>query len=288
MINSIPSMHANTVAPYAPLGRQAVGQESTDLKSSTFKPLEQPADSARSENKRNPNTTTAEQGSSANSASRAVNDKGDDQQEKERKQKEQREVNELAAIDRAVHAHEAAHAAVAGEFAGSTSYTYVKGPDGISYAVGGEVSINSSPVPNDPEATLRKAQQIRQAANAPVDPSPQDRRVAAQAAQMEQQARAELAVQQAELRKQKDAEATAQTDEQKVGASDADKKEEAKRKIEEAEDKKREAEQAQSAADRRAIFQQLDKVNRRTSQKLLEISSIQGYSSVGNFISSKA
>lgn len=291
MISSIPSMHANTVAPYAPLGRQAVGQESTDLKTSSFKPLEQAADSARSENKRNPNTESE----SGTQTSRAVNTKEESQGDKERKQKEQRQINQLAAIDRAVRAHEAAHAATAGEFAGTTSYTYTKGPDGISYVTAGEVSIDSSPVPNNPEATIRKAQQIRQAANAPVDPSPQDRKVAAQAAQMEMQARAELLVQQAEARKAKEAGADVKTesaapvdvvfDAQKL--ADEAKKAEEKRKLEKAEEEKQAAEQAQREADRRAIFDRINKSSQRTAQKLLEINSVQGYSSLGNFISSK-
>lgn len=285
MISSIPSMHANTVAPFVPLGRQAVGQESTELKSSTFKPLEQPADSARSENKRNPNAS-ADQGAAA-SNNRAVNDKQDNPRDKERKQKEQQQVDELAAIDRAVHAHEAAHAAAAGEFAGTTSYTYTKGPNGVSYATGGEVSIDSSPVPNNPEATIRKAQQIRQAANAPADPSSQDRKVAAQAAQMEIQARVELALQQVEERKLKASAAASETDAQKVLDTDEAKKAEAKKALEKTEDEKLAADQAQREADRRAIFDRVNKSTRRATQKLLEINSIQGYSSVGNFISSK-
>src|SRR5690606_36735775 len=48
-------------------------------------------------------------------------------------------------------------------------------------------------VPGDPRATMEKAQQIRRAAMAPAEPSPQDRRVAAEAARLEAEARAELA-----------------------------------------------------------------------------------------------
>ena len=55
------------------------------------------------------------------------------------------------------------------------------------------MSIDTSPVGGDPEATIRKAQQVRAAANAPANPSSQDRQVAAQAGQMEQAARVELA-----------------------------------------------------------------------------------------------
>ena len=106
---------------------------------------------------------------------------------------EQRVVAELQRTDREVRAHEAAHLAAASGLARGVSFSYTTGPDGKQYAVGGEVSIDTSPVSGDPEATIRKAQQIRAAANAPANPSGQDRAVAAQAAQLEAAARAELA-----------------------------------------------------------------------------------------------
>lgn len=106
---------------------------------------------------------------------------------------ERRLVEKLASTDRAVRSHEQAHMAVGGAYVtGGASYSYVTGPDGRRYAVGGEVSIDASPVANDPEATIRKARTLQAAANAPVDPSSQDRQVAAMAAQMEQAARQEL------------------------------------------------------------------------------------------------
>ncbi len=106
---------------------------------------------------------------------------------------EQLEIAELASRDREVRAHEQAHAAVGGAYAGAPTYTYSRGPDGKRYAIGGEVSIDSSPSPNDPEATLRKMELVQRAALAPAEPSAQDRRVAAQAAAQATQARAELA-----------------------------------------------------------------------------------------------
>lgn len=104
-------------------------------------------------------------------------------------------IQQLAARDREVRAHEQAHSAVGGDIAGSPTYNYKRGPDGVLYAVGGEVSISVSEVPNNPQATLRKAEKVQRAALAPADPSPQDRRVAALAARMAAQARAELAAQ---------------------------------------------------------------------------------------------
>ncbi|HYM09386.1 MAG TPA: putative metalloprotease CJM1_0395 family protein [Bryobacterales bacterium] len=116
---------------------------------------------------------------------------------------QQVELAQLAEIDRHVHAHELAHLAAAGSYArGGPSYSYATGPDGKLYAVGGEVSIDTSPVPNDPAATVAKMAVVEAAANAPSDPSPQDRQVAAAAVQTELSARLEVAAQRAEQAKQ--------------------------------------------------------------------------------------
>jgi len=108
---------------------------------------------------------------------------------------EGRVLAQLIQRDREVRTHEAAHAAVGGPYAGSPSLTYKSGPDGRSYAVSGEVSIDVSPVSGDPQATIEKAQTIRAAALAPSQPSAQDLRVAARAMQMAAQAYAELSSQ---------------------------------------------------------------------------------------------
>ncbi len=107
---------------------------------------------------------------------------------------EQREVQRLKTRDREVHAHERAHQAAGGSYVrGGPSYETKTGPDGKSYAVGGEVQIDTSPVAGNPAATIQKMQQVRRAALAPADPSSADRRVAAAATQKEQAARKELA-----------------------------------------------------------------------------------------------
>jgi hypothetical protein len=108
-------------------------------------------------------------------------------------EQERKEVERLKEIDRKVRAHEQAHLAAAGGLAqGPPQFQYVTGPDGRQYAVGGEVSIDTSPVRGDPEATLQKARQIERAATAPGDPSSQDEQVAAHAAEMVQEAEADL------------------------------------------------------------------------------------------------
>ncbi|MDD7600417.1 MAG: putative metalloprotease CJM1_0395 family protein [Campylobacter sp.] len=104
---------------------------------------------------------------------------------------EQRIVSELQAADTNVRAHEAAHMAAGGGLTSPASYTYEQGPDNKMYAVAGEVGISTSEG-NTPQESLNKAQTIRRAALAPADPSPQDLKVAAQAASMEMSARAEI------------------------------------------------------------------------------------------------
>ncbi|MCG8439585.1 MAG: hypothetical protein MI751_15990 [Pseudomonadales bacterium] len=96
-------------------------------------------------------------------------------------EEEQRQVEELQQRDREVKAHELAHKSVGGRYVTGGSFTYQTGPDGVRYAIGGEVSIDTSSE-STPEETLRKAELIRRAALAPADPSPQDYRVASQAA----------------------------------------------------------------------------------------------------------
>ena len=108
-------------------------------------------------------------------------------------EEELKEVQELKQRDIEVRAHEAAHLAAAGQYAqGGANFTLQRGPDGKSYAIGGSVSIDTS-AEADPEATIRKADQIRRAALAPAEPSGQDRSVAANAAKLKLKAQVELA-----------------------------------------------------------------------------------------------
>ncbi len=102
-------------------------------------------------------------------------------------------IRQLASIDRKVKAHEQAHASVGGVYAGSPNFTYKTGPNGVRYAVAGEVPIDLSPVPGNPQATLAKAQQVSRAALAPADPSPTDRRIASSAQALASKARYEIA-----------------------------------------------------------------------------------------------
>ena len=108
-------------------------------------------------------------------------------------EEDQARVQELARIDREVRAHEQAHVTAGGQYVtGGPTYKYDLGPDGRIYAVAGEVSISTSPVRSDPEATIQKMRQVRAAALAPANPSAQDRTVAADTSAKEAQARQEL------------------------------------------------------------------------------------------------
>ena len=102
-------------------------------------------------------------------------------------------VQDLAARDREVRSHEQAHLSAAGGLArGGASFEFARGPDGRQYATSGEVSIDVSPVANDPQATISKAQKVARVALAPANPSQADRAVAARANAMAIEARTEL------------------------------------------------------------------------------------------------
>ncbi len=106
------------------------------------------------------------------------------------------EIQQLKNRDADVRAHEQAHLSVAGRYAtGGASYTYQTGPDGVRYAIGGEVPIDISSE-STPEATIQKMETIKRAALAPADPSSADRRIAAEAAAKELQAMQALQTQQ--------------------------------------------------------------------------------------------
>ena len=178
---------------------------------------------------------------------------------------EERELEEIRSLkqrDQEVRAHEQAHSASGGVHAGSASFSYETGPDGVRYAVGGEVSVDVSKVSDDPQATLDKMEQIQRAALAPAEPSAQDRQVAAQAAQKAAQALNEISQQQMQRR---DAEMSRVEEQQ---AETAVALAEAKAAQEEAKEKESE-EQAVSAAERNAEY---NARMQRINEVLLQIS----------------
>lgn len=137
---------------------------------------------------------------------------------------EDKQVSELKLRDRQVRAHEQAHVAAGGQYVrGGASYEYQTGPDGKRYAVGGEVSIDTSSE-KSPEATIAKMEVVKRAALAPADPSAQDRSVAAAASQKQLEAQMEMAAQSTGEPSSKDGEARGKQEEETSGNEAAQKK----------------------------------------------------------------
>lgn len=105
---------------------------------------------------------------------------------------DEEQVKKLKERDQHVRMHEQAHLAAAGPYAkGAPKFDFQQGPDQKQYAVGGEVSIDTSRT-GKPESDLNKAKTLKAAASAPADPSAQDQKVSAAASQMEQDALSKL------------------------------------------------------------------------------------------------
>ena len=149
--------------------------------------------------------------SSASSYSRLVQDyrqkersldaEPDDQKQAELEREKQKIISDLSKRDTEVRAHEEAHANVGGEYASAPQYDLTEGPDGRQYATGGHVNIDVSEE-EEPEDTVVKADVVERAALAPVQPSPQDFKVAGEARAMGNEARAEIQIRKAEEAKE--------------------------------------------------------------------------------------
>lgn len=112
-------------------------------------------------------------------------------------EEEQQEVDDLKKRDKEVRTHEQAHMAAGSPYTSAPKYEYTTGPDSRKYATGGSVDVDTSEE-STPEKTIEKAQTIKRSAQAPAEPSSQDKNVAAEANRMEREARAELAKQKRE------------------------------------------------------------------------------------------
>lgn len=112
--------------------------------------------------------------------------------EKNLSNEQQSQLRELKKVDAEVRTHEQAHKTAGGPFAGNIHLEFTSGPDGRRYATSGDVPIDASPVPGNPAATITKLDQVKRAALAPQNPSPEDRAVAARADAAKAQAQAEL------------------------------------------------------------------------------------------------
>lgn len=180
---------------------------------------------------------------------------------------EEAKLQELKQRDQEVRTHEQAHMAMGGQHAGGVSYEFQTGPDGVRYAVGGEVPIDMSEVADDPQATLEKMMLIQRAALAPAEPSAQDRQIAAQAGQIAAQAMTELAEESREQRTEltgvlKERQEKAQQERAQL------EKDSAKAEQEKAEKKEKQNEHV-SMAER---FAEYNSKLRRVNETLLELS----------------
>lgn len=122
---------------------------------------------------------------------------GDSGSELARSLQEAMASQKLRMIEQKVKSHELAHKIAGGDVAGPVKYKYTRGPDGRMYITGGEVPLNLREG-KTPEETLEIARKVKRAALAPLDPSPQDRAVAARATAMEMKARMEMILKQRE------------------------------------------------------------------------------------------
>jgi hypothetical protein len=150
-------------------------------------------DDAASVDNESPAGDTAAAPDEANEDETSTNQNGEKVDANGLTEQENRKVEQLKQRDREVKEHERAHAAAGSGIAGQPSFKFTTGPDGKQYAVAGEVQIDTSPVRGNPQATIRKLEQVKRAALAPSSPSAQDRRVAARAEASITAARQELA-----------------------------------------------------------------------------------------------
>jgi hypothetical protein len=183
-------MNVDTQFPQAPLATLPSRPLPSKADQASARPVDRPHHNEPADNQSRGNTGQTE---AHKEPPRPSHEARSVRQESELNAEEKRDLENLKARDREVRAHEAAHKAAAGNLArGGAQFEFDTGPDGRRYAVGGEVSIDTSKVSGDPQATISKAETIRRAANAPAQPSSQDRAVAAQATRMEAEAQQEL------------------------------------------------------------------------------------------------
>jgi hypothetical protein len=190
-INLNISSFANVATAYSSVGKFAVGEENIENKGEPIAPVVEPSASSASGDEQGFDNIRQEE----ERLERTKLQREQQQQDSV----EQKEIAELAARDREVKAHEQAHAAAGGQYAGAPSYQYQRGPNGVSYAVGGEVAI-SAPTGTNSEQALQAAEQVRRAALAPAQPSSQDISVAAQASKTAANIRAEMSQQVSDAR----------------------------------------------------------------------------------------
>jgi SprA-related family len=277
--------YANLVTPFSPVTKQAVGLENAAAKEEALAPVVELGKSSQTFNRESKKIELPQLLGNENDTDTVVADDDAEasqeqrgearRQEQETRQQEVVDnelIRELAARDREVRAHEQAHAAVGGQFAGSPSFSFQRGPDGVNYAIGGEVPISLPGSGDDPKANLSAADQVRRAALAPAEPSAQDQRVAAQASQLALEARSDIVEFEAQQRLQE----TEQEGAEKAKQSEAEKAEQERQRVEE---ETRRQEELLAESRRRAL---------ELSDQLITDSSVDSDQAVGSFLDQQA
>lgn len=303
MIAYTPSNLANAVAPFNPLGRQPVGEETGENRNTPLAPVVEAAEAERDENQRTPGERRGEvdqrvalegrqqdgqQGETAsddglegdrdNEAQRQeTQQRQRERQEQQQLLEDQQRVRQLVERDSEVRSHEQAHTTSGGDLAGAASFTYERGPDGNSYAVSGEVPISLGKVAGNPEQTLANAQQVQRAALAPTEPSSQDRRVASAAASIELEAQQDIVRLASEAQARREADAGAAREERKLDDEQREQAQTSDQAIRQRQASER-AEQQSSAGNR----------NVDLTQRLLDIGVAQAGVSVGDLLNQEA
>lgn len=195
------------VAPFNAHQKQPVGEQNPDALDSSLPPVEQVAEDAATKR------ATADRPKDVLQEAERGREENNARLDQLQQSRTEDQVRALAMRDREVKSHEATHKALAGRYAGAALYEFKKGPDGVLYAVAGSVSIDTSPIPGDAAATLRKAQVIKRAATGPSDPSAADRAIASAASSMAANASADLAREMQRQREQDDSQEGVKADE---------------------------------------------------------------------------
>lgn len=188
MINSI-----NSTSSYAYASVTPRAQQSGELSTTQSKYIPIPDGISSSKANSASNSQVQEQNNSSSDQTKPINQTDHSTDPVSAQRELDAVISQLKARDLEVKVHEQAHLAAGGQYVtGGASYVYQVGPDGRRYAIGGEVSIDTSPIEGDPEATLMKALQVQAAALAPSEPSSQDYKVAQAAQSMASSARSEI------------------------------------------------------------------------------------------------
>eukprot|EP01026_Neomeris_dumetosa_P052371 TRINITY_DN46319_c0_g1_i8.p1 TRINITY_DN46319_c0_g1~~TRINITY_DN46319_c0_g1_i8.p1 ORF type:complete len:240 (-),score=28.68 TRINITY_DN46319_c0_g1_i8:18-737(-) len=147
--NNLPNNAANSIAQPLPAGQNLSEPKDTFVQNSTIKPVDSLASSEKNTLRTREKVAIdppgfsdeekAQGGISGDSGRDEISEERREQEariaeEREKQQllRDQREIADLSARDREVRAHEQAHAAVGGLYAGAPTYQYERGPDGVN------------------------------------------------------------------------------------------------------------------------------------------------------------